>query len=291
MQILAEDAKYEAMMALENGKVLYLPSYPFLLNRSEKETLFSETLLDGSHKNISYDCVAQRVGGVKFNTNTSATVEIVKIFMQRFVAFTKELLASLLPSYQSYLKWGRTSYRPAEICNRKLSKRKDDTRLHVDAFPSTPVHGNRILRIFCNINPYMLPRVWLLGEPFGEVLARFASRIPPYNEFIAKLLKCIKATKTLRSPYDHYQLHLHDSMKLDENYQRSAAKQQIHFPAQSTWLVFTDQVSHAALSGQYLLEQTVYLPVEAMKDPHLSPLRQWEKIAGSLLDKTTCVKF
>lgn len=53
-------------------------------------------------------------------------------------------------------------------------------------------------------------------------------------------------------------------------------KQRIDFPAHSTWLVFTDHVSHAALSGQFLLEQTFYLPVDAMVAPEKSPLKQWE---------------
>ena len=32
-------------------------------------------------------------------------------------------------------------------------------------------------------------------------------------------------------------------------------------PAGSTWLTFTDQVSHAAMAGQYQFEQTFLLPV------------------------------
>ena len=66
-------------------------------------------------------------------------------------------------------------------------------------------------------------------------------------------------------------------MKLDENYQQTVTKQRVDFPADSTWLVFTDHVSHAALGGQFLLEQTFYLPVDAMANPELSPLKLWEK--------------
>ena len=92
----------------------------------------------------------------------------------------------------------------------------------------------------------------------------------------------LKSTKTLRSAYDHYQLKLHDAMKLDDAYQQSVSKQPVDFPAQSTWIVFTDQVSHAALSGRFLLEQTFYLPVEAMANPELSPARQWEKVMNGV---------
>ncbi len=193
------------------------------------------------------------------------------------------MVDSLFPTYTPHLLWGRTSYRPAEIKGRKTSKRKDDTRVHVDSFAATPVNGLRILRVFCNINPNEEPRIWHLGEPFSKVLTTFSSRIPPYNLTRAKLLKLVKATKTLRSPYDHYMLKLHDTMKLDDDYQQTLNKYRFDFPSQSTWLVFTDQVSHAALSGQFLLEQTFYLPVEAMQKPELSPLKQWENTLHSRL--------
>jgi hypothetical protein len=43
-------------------------------------------------------------------------------------------------------------------------------------------------------------------------------------------------------------------------------------------MAFTDQVSHAAMSGQYQLEQTFYLPVAAMIDESRSPLRVLERL-------------
>ena len=203
--------------------------------------------------------------------------------MHRYALFTKQLIDLLLPRYSGSLRWGRTSFRPAEIKNRKTSKHKDDTRLHVDSFPSTPVNGQRILRIFCNINPHDKPRVWHIGEPFEQVLSTFAPHIPPYSALGARLLKMVKATKNTRSPYDHYMLKLHNSMKLDDQYQQKVTKHRFEFPPQSTWLVFTDNVSHPALSGQFLLEQTFYLPVDAMEEQALSPLRQWEKLTSRAL--------
>ena len=41
----------------------------------------------------------------------------------------------------------------------------------------------------------------------------------------------------------------------------------IDFPAGSTWIAFTDCVSHAAMAGQFRLEQTFLLPVDAMLQP------------------------
>ena len=271
--LLNTDCKSTALNSLEAGQVIYLPSYAFTLQTEEKAQLLSDSILDGEHKNVSYDYRRQLLGGVS-QTNHSP---LLKPFMKRYAEFAKNLVDSVLPQYQDSLEFGRTSYRPAEIKGRASSKRKDDTRLHVDAFPATPVNGRRILRVFSNVNPYQEPRVWHLGEPFAKVLQQFSGKISDYSPGRAKLLHWIKATKTLRSAYDHYQLKLHDSMKLSESYQQSVCKQRIDFPAESTWLVFTDQVSHAALGGQFLLEQTFYLPVEAMVNPGLSPLRQWEK--------------
>lgn len=45
-------------------------------------------------------------------------------------------------------------------------------------------------------------------------------------------------------------------------------------------MVFTDLVSHAAMSGQYALEQTYHLPVNSMLDPSRAPLRILEGLLG-----------
>lgn len=191
--------------------------------------------------------------------------------MNDYALYARSLIETLFPGYQTTLRWGRTSYRPVEIIGRHRSKRQDDTRVHVDAFPATPVQGWRILRVFCNVNPDHKPRVWNIGEPFANLLPQFAAQLPIYHPFKAWLLQRCKLTKSLRSAYDHYMLHLHDHMKLNDDYQKKLDKIPMDFAAQSTWVVFTDVVSHAALSGQYLLEQTFYLPVSAMNSPQTSP--------------------
>lgn len=263
------------LKALEEGKVIYLPNYSFPFEISEPELLLDESILEGSHKNVGFDYRRQSFSG--FKQNNSALALSLKSFMKRYAEFAKELVDTVLPQYKDALRWGRTSYRPAEIKDRNVSKRKDDTRLHVDSFPSSPVYGQRILRVFCNVNPEGKPRIWHLGEPFPKVAEHFSPKLPKYNLLRAKLLHLVKGTKTLRSAYDHYQIKLHDQMKLDDHYQQAVDKERIDFPASSSWIVFSDQVSHAALGGQYLLEQTFYLPVEAMANPDLSPLKYWQK--------------
>ena len=230
---------------------------------------------DSKKKNISYHHLTHQLAGMP---KQFAQARDLQTLMSRYAVFAHQLVIKACPHYKQDLRWGRTSFRPTEIEGRITSKRQDDTRVHVDAFPATPVDGQRILRVFCNINPEGKPRVWHLGEPFSEVIEQFSTHLPRYNRFKAYMMRVAKVTKTLRSPYDHYMLSLHDRMKLDDQYQRRVAKQRFDFPAHSSWMVFTDHVSHAALSGQFVLEQTFYLPVEAMANPEHAPLKHWQRV-------------
>lgn len=262
---------------LESGNILFFPEHYF---GSIDPSLMSESILHNTHKNVSYDSQRNKLGA--HNKTIDGLEEKLTLLMGGYAEFALQLIQRALPSYVPHLQCGRTSFRPAQISGRATSKRKDDTRLHVDSFSATPVNGLRILRVFCNINPQQKPRVWNVGEPFTQVLGHFAPRIRSYNKLTARILKFVKTTKTLRSPYDHYMLHLHDHMKRDDQYQAGVNKTQIDFPAQSSWIVFTDHVSHAALSGQYLLEQTFYLPVNKMANPQCSPLYEWSKFRAEL---------
>lgn len=263
---------------LESGKILFFPDYYF---SSIDPSLMSESILPGTHKNVSYDYKRNKLGA--FKKEIPGLDNKLNLFMKGYAEFAQQLVQKALPEYVPYLQWGRTSFRPAQISGRPTSRRKDDTRLHVDSFSASPVNGLRILRVFCNINPEQEPRVWNVGEPFNQVLDRFAPQIRSYSKLTAKILKLVKTTKTLRSPYDHYMLHLHDTMKRDDIYQEQVQKTRIDFPSQSSWIVFTDHVSHAALSGQYLLEQTFYLPVDKMANPQLSPFYEWKKLRPELV--------
>jgi hypothetical protein len=90
-------------------------------------------------------------------------------------------------------------------------------------------------------------------------------------------------TRGYRTEYDHTMLAIHDAMKRAKDYQRDVPKSEFHFPPGSTWVVFTDAVSHAALAGQHLIEQTFYLPVTAMLDQTKAPLRILERLASRAL--------
>ena len=90
--------------------------------------------------------------------------------------FGVRLTQAMFPEYRGQLTRGRASFRPAEIAGRASSWRKDDTRLHVDSFPASPVQGRRILRVFTNVNPGQRPRSWRIGDSFEALATRFSPR-------------------------------------------------------------------------------------------------------------------
>jgi hypothetical protein len=273
-----EEVASEAVPALEAGALLFLPELPFLVETSEA-LLFNPAIL-GSSKNASYDPVSGRLGGT---TATGRDAEALGGFMRRFSESAASLVVHLLPAYGDRLTRGRASFRPAEIAGRRTTWRKDDTRLHVDSFPATPSGGRRILRLFSNVNPEGRARAWRLGDDFEAVARRFAPELRMPLPGIGHLLALVRVTKTPRSAYDALMLQLHDCMKGDEAFQNESPQSRVDLPAGSTWMAFTDQVSHAATSGQYQLEQTFLLPVNAMREPERSPLRVLERIKGRAL--------
>ncbi len=99
----------------------------------------------------------------------------------------------------------------------------------------------------------------------------------------ALALAGLHVTKGRRSEYDHLMLGLHDAAKADMDYQRQCGQQTVSFAPGTTWLCFSDQVMHAAVSGQYMLEQTIHLPVTALYDASRAPLAILQRLTGRTL--------
>jgi len=277
-QVRELDARTDAVAALEAGDVLWQPRGFFTIQERE-HPLFSPAVL-AAGKNVSFDSATGRVGGTSLTGEMSQTLQAM---LARFSDDAHAFVTRLCQRYTARLTRGRASFRPVEIAGRPSSWRKDDTRLHVDAFPATPVHGRRILRVFANVNPHGKPRTWRVGDRFGAVADYFAPTLRVPFPGSGALLRLLHVTKSTRSPYDALMLQLHDRMKEDTAYQQRAPQTTFDFPAGSAWLVFTDQVSHAAMAGQYQLEQTFLLPVDAMTDEQQSPLRILERLKGRTL--------
>jgi hypothetical protein len=90
-------------------------------------------------------------------------------------------------------------------------------------------------------------------------------------------------TRGRRSEYDYLMLGLHDGAKLDSQYQAESPQVEFAFPAGTSWMCYTDQTMHAALSGQFALEQTFHLPVAALGHPERSPLKVLERMTRRTL--------
>jgi hypothetical protein len=256
---------------LEAGHVVLLPQLGFAV-RPPELVHFSPDIAVA--KNVSFDPATGRVGGAAPGDGTLAEM------LRRFSDAAQTLIDDLVPAYRGRVERARASFRPAEIAGRQTTWRHDDTRLHVDSFPASPVQGRRILRLFTNVNPEGRHRSWRLGEPFDDLAVRFGPDLRLPLPLTGSLLRLTGLTKTRRSPYDSLMLQLHDRMKADLDYQKQVPQIRVDFPAASTWIALTDCVSHAAMAGQYQLEQTFLLPIDAMKRPERSPLRVLERIKG-----------
>ncbi|HEY1612272.1 MAG TPA: Kdo hydroxylase family protein [Rhizomicrobium sp.] len=275
---LSAGMRDDASNALESGKVLFFPHLSFALTDEEQAFLTPE-VSNGKSKNVSL----KPSGGMGGTSLAGQQAGALKAMMQRFAAAARDLVCDLIPSYTQALEAAQTSFRPVEIEGREASPIHDDTRLHVDAFPSRPMAGRRIMRVFSNINPHGKPRLWHVGEPFEAMAQRFLPQSREGSRLHAAILGLLGITKGTRTAYDSLMLGLHDGAKLDETYQRTSPQIAFPFPAGATWICYTDQVMHAALAGQFVLEQTFHLDVNAMVEPARAPLRVLESVRGHAL--------
>jgi hypothetical protein len=258
--------------------VLFFSHVPFEFPDADRAFLLSQKQTGSRfHKNISYRPAKDLLKGVDEN---SPDRERMNTIMRDFSAAVTKFISQFLAPYSGKMKLDFASFRPLEEQGRDLSLHKRNDLLHVDAFPSRPTHGARILRVFANINP-SVGRVWNVGEPFHDFLPRLmrAKRIGPTGGLRRKLSHMaskIGLPVPDRSPYDEFMLFLHDWLKENSDFQKNAPKQELVFPPGSSWMVYTDGVPHAAMSGQYALEQTFIIPREVLVTPQVAPCQVLE---------------
>ncbi|HEX3756179.1 MAG TPA: Kdo hydroxylase family protein [Rhizomicrobium sp.] len=270
-----------AVAALEGGAVLYFPKLAFQLADSETPFL-DASVSDGKAKNISLD---PATGKLQATSLTGELALALAAMIERFGTSAASLLAALLP-YRN-VERARTSYRPVQVEGRRYSRINDDRLLHVDAFPSRPMRGRRILRFFANVAPLASPhgvsRRWHVGEPFEDFARTFLPRLSSHAPGKSWLYEKLGVTRGRRSRYDEMMLSLHDAAKLDVRFQADSPHTLVEFPPGCCWLVFTDQVLHAALGGEFALEQTFHLDIAEMTDPARAPLKVLERLSGRTL--------
>ena len=282
----ADDGPTRGVEAVvEAGEVLRFPYLPFALIESELR-FRDPRWADGKAKNISLrwggnQPDGNRPGGeMRGAVGTPAELAGLKAMITRYADQAEAFALRLFPHYRGHLRRGNTSFRPVDVAGRETSWRQDDTRLHVDAFPSNPMHGTRLLRVFCNVNPSGRAREWRVGEPFEAHAKRYLPVIQRPWPGSAWLLEKTGITKRRRTEYDHVMLQLHDRAKADADFQRNSPQARVAFAPGTTWVVFSDQVLHAAMGGQHMLEQTFYLDVADQQEPTTSPRSTLERLLG-----------
>ena len=261
---------------IESGAVLSFPHLPFVLSEPERRFL-DPRWADGKAKNISLRWPG---GDMRGAAGDASDLADLKAMITRWAEQSEAFALRLFPHYRGRMKRGNTSFRPVDVAGRETSWRKDDTRLHIDAFPSNPMHGTRLLRVFCNVNPSGQPRKWRVGEPFEAHAKRYLGVIPRPLPGSAWLLEKTGITKRRRTEYDHLMLQLHDRAKSDAAFQQTSPQACVDFAPGTTWVVFSDQVLHAAMGGQHMMEQTFYLDVADQLHPEASPRGTLERLLG-----------
>jgi len=271
---------------LESGQILYFRAPPFHLPAEDREFLLTQQWTElRLHKNVSYRPSEDLLRGV---SGDPVTVNRVHTIMRNYSAQVIEFLTKFLSPYAGKWILDFSSFRPLEEQGRDLPLHKRNDLLHVDAFPSRPTRGGRILRVFTNLNPKN-PRVWQTTEGFPVLAKKFASeaglqRIAEDDSVIKRTVQDWGSRLGIRgmgrTPYDMFMLRFHDFLKENTAFQENCPKILLEFPPLATWLVFTDSVAHAVLSGQFALEQTFLIPPEALVAPQHAPYRILGEIAG-----------
>lgn len=271
---------------LEKGQIVFFRELPFRLPAEDQEFLLAQQWTElRLHKNVSYRPSEDLLRGV---SGDARAVERIHGIMRNYSAQIVEFLTKFLAPYAGKWILDFASFRPIEEEGRDLPIHKRNDLLHVDAFPSRPTHGGRILRVFTNLNPGR-PRVWNTTENFESLASRYANdaglkQIAEGDSVVSRTVQSwgekLGFRGMGRTPYDMFMLRFHDYLKENAEFQESCAKFRLEFPPLATWIVFTDCVAHAVISGQYAIEQTFLIPTQALVAPQSAPYRILEGLAG-----------
>jgi hypothetical protein len=277
---------------LEKGNIVLFEKSPLELPAEHVEYLLSQRQDNTRiHKNISYRPIEDVLRGAPEDTDTGQIRRIMRHYSDRVTEF----LSGFLAPYSGKWSLDFTSFRPIEEDGRDLPQRKRNDLLHVDAFPTRPTRGARILRVFTNINPKAV-RVWNTTGGFDKLAGQYAmdaglrrvaggsgSGSVGLSRMARGFLKTVGLNLSERSPYDVFMLGFHNYLKENGEFQRGCDKERIEFPPGSTWFVYTDAVAHAVLSGRFALEQTYIVPRDALLRPESAPISVLERLCGKPL--------
>lgn len=298
---LADAGPYDLSDVLERGSIAQFPKSPVPIP-SDEDLIFFREELPGmlTLKNISYHPEADQVRGL--DGADAAAVERVTRVLVKLSDDITDFLSNHAPILTEDWTVGTCSFRPLQEKGRNLKPHASNELVHIDAGAYGATNGDRILRFFINVNPSE-DRVWATKGTFPDVYERFGDeahirrddkvgsgylRKKPWDHLRTGLLNGIAAAglpmaKVLdSSPYDRVMRKFHNYMKDTPSFQQSqTGHQEFRFPPFSAWMVFTDMVSHASLSGQFAFIHTSIVRLENCRIPELAPFNILRESAGS----------
>lgn len=277
--------------ALERGSIVYFPQTPVPMP-SEADLAFIRQDLPRllKLKNISYHPEAGRIRGLD-----SEDAEVVERVQRILVSVSDDISAFLgrvAPRLTENSTVGTCSIRPIEERGRNLSAHASNELVHFDAGAYGATNGDRILRFFINVNPE-IDRVWASKGNFRDVFDMHGHKAGlayenagenylakgPLDHLRTGLINGLSAVglpmaRVLdSSPYDREMRKFHNYMKDTPEFQADPrGHREFRFPPGSAWMVFTDTVSHACLSGQYCFVQTSIVRLENCRLPEQAPI-------------------
>jgi hypothetical protein len=283
---LASVAPNEISDALERGAIVHFPECPLPLPGEEDLAYLREHLPRQLHvKNVSYHPESDKLHGVRDDAELrERAYRVLKLHSRNVEAF----LHAVIPALTQGWTVGTSSFRPIQERGRNLSPHASNELVHVDAGAYGATHGDHILRFFVNVNPHE-DRVWATKGAFPYLYERYgrAAGIAGAHDIERGALDELRtiALKGLvrlgvkealivdSSPYDRLMRRFHNYMKDTPEFQSGRDDYaELRFAPGSAWMVFTDNVSHASLSGQHALVNTFIVRLEACRLPQLAPI-------------------
>src|ERR1700734_2207162 len=225
---------------LEHGQILFFREPPFDFPAADQKFLLEQEWSElRMHKNVSYRPSEDSLRGVSGDRETISRLQSI---MRNYSAQGTQFLGKFLTRYAGKGNQDFASFRPLEEEARVLPLHKRNDLLHVDAFPSRPTRGGRILRVFTNVNPTKT-RVWQTTGPFERFAKQYAEdaglrKFAENDSFFNRTLQDWGGKLGIhgmgRTPYDAFMLRFHDYLKENSPFQANSEKVRLEFPPLAT---------------------------------------------------------
>lgn len=259
---------------LERDEIVFLPAAPFVLPYGEDLAfLLRQTVAGPTHKHITYDPHRGELTGFA-HTEDEQPARLHGLLAAFSTAVTR-WLHEAAPRYRGGIEPDRVSFRPEEEATRPLRPNARNDLLHIDAFPTRPARGRRLLRLFANLNPSE-PRVWATSDPLPRLLERLADQVQRVrgawlDRLGDGLLDLLRPRSFRPTASDRLLRRLHDYLKANSDFQARSPRRLWRFPPGSVWLAMTDGCCYAELRGRFALEHSFFIAPAVLVHPDQAP--------------------